>query len=50
MQDFIHRKNLENWRKLPAEATDETMRARLSQLISDEEAPERQPSHERKVR
>ena len=38
MQDFIHRKNLENWRKLLTETADEALRMRLSQLIADEEA------------
>ena len=38
MQEFVHRKNLEHYRKLLTETTDETMRTRLIQLLADEKA------------
>ena len=38
MQSFIHRKNLENYRKQLAEANDDTMRLRLEKLLAEEEA------------
>jgi hypothetical protein len=38
MDQFIHRQNLQNYRKLLAETTDETQRAQLLKLLSEEEA------------
>ena len=49
MQDFIHRTNLENWRKLLTETSDEEMRGRLLQLIANEEATEPENSGERQI-
>lgn len=40
MRSFIHRKNLENYRKQLAETNDEVMRLRLEKLLSEEEASE----------
>lgn len=38
MQSFIHRKNLENFRKLLAETTDEARRKKIQTLLREEEA------------
>lgn len=38
MQSFIHRKNLENFRKLLAETTDEARRTQIQALLREEEA------------
>ena len=40
MQSFIHRKNLENYRKKLAETNDEAMWVQLEILLSEEEAKE----------
>jgi len=40
MQSFIHRKNLENYRKLLAETTDEGVRRQIEKLLTEEEAKE----------
>lgn len=40
MQGFIHRKNLENYRKRLEETTDEAERGQLRKLLSEEEAKE----------
>ena len=37
MQSFIHRKNLENYRRLLEQTTDEEERQVLSKLIEEEE-------------
>ncbi len=44
MQSFIHRKNLENFRKQLAETNDAAMRVQLETLLSEEEAKEPAPS------
>lgn len=50
MQSFIHRKDLENFRKQLAETNDEPMRIQLETLLSEEEAKEPAPSYaEREV-
>lgn len=38
MQSFIHRKNLENYRKQLAETNDDARRLRLEKLLAEEEA------------
>lgn len=40
MQSFIHRKNLENYRKQLAETKDQATRAQLAVLLAEEEAKE----------
>jgi hypothetical protein len=40
MRSFVHRKNLENYRKQLAETNDEVMRLRLEKLLAEEEASE----------
>ena len=40
MQSFIHRKNLENFRKQLAETPDDARRLLLEKLLSEEEANE----------
>jgi hypothetical protein len=45
MQSFVHRKNLENFRKQLAETNDAAMRVRLETLLSEEEAKEPAPSY-----
>lgn len=37
MQSFIHRKNLENYRKQLAETNDDATRVQLEKLLSEEE-------------
>ncbi len=44
MQSFIHRKNLEIFRKQLAETNDAAMRVQLETLLSEEEAKEPAPS------
>jgi hypothetical protein len=44
MQNFIHQKNIELYRKRLAEITDPVERARLKKLLKDEEAKELQSS------
>jgi hypothetical protein len=43
MQEFIHRKNLENYRMLLAGTLDETQRELLLRLLAEEEATEVPP-------
>ena len=44
MQDFIHRKNIEHYRRLLAGRTlDEGMHKHVSKLLSDEEAKDAPP-------
>lgn len=40
MQSFIHRKNLENYRRQLAETSDDAKRLRLEKLLAEEEANE----------
>lgn len=40
MQSFIHRKNLENYRRPLAETNDDAKRLRLEKLLAEEEANE----------
>jgi hypothetical protein len=40
MQSFIHRKNLENFRRQLAETNDDEKRLRLQELLAEEEANE----------
>lgn len=40
MQSFIHRKNLENYRKQLAETKDQATRVQLALLLAEEEAKE----------
>ena len=40
MQEFIHRKNLENYRQLLAETKDEAQRRQLEKLLAEEMARE----------
>ena len=40
MQSFIHRKNLENFRRQIAETKDEAERSQLQKLLAEEEAKE----------
>jgi hypothetical protein len=47
MQDFVHRKNLENYRMLLAGELDETQRAVLLRLLAEEQAKELPPLHAR---
>ncbi len=42
--DFVHRKNVEHYRKLPAETKNEAQHQLLLHLLNDEEA-KNQPSH-----
>jgi hypothetical protein len=44
MQSFIHRKNLEHFRKLLAETTDEAERRTLLQLLTEEKAKDKAPA------
>jgi hypothetical protein len=41
MEKFIHRQNLEHYRKLLAETTDEVKRQTLRKLLAEEEAKDR---------
>jgi len=47
MQSFIHRKNLENYRKQLAEAKDQATRIQLALLLAEEEAKEPAASRRR---
>ena len=47
MQEFVHRKNLENYRVLLAGKLDETQREVLLRLLAEEEAKELPPLHAR---
>jgi hypothetical protein len=50
MQDFIHRKNLEMYRRLLAETKDEEQRRQLEKLLAEEAAkwpPAPQPRDDR---
>jgi hypothetical protein len=40
MEGFVHRQNLEHYRKLLAETTDEAQRRMLLKLIAEEDAKE----------
>ncbi|MCW5695045.1 MAG: hypothetical protein KIT48_22015 [Pseudolabrys sp.] len=40
MENFIHRANLERFRRLLAQTTDEAERRKLEKLIAEEEAKE----------
>lgn len=40
MQSFIHRKNLEDYRKLLTETTDEVVRRQVEKLLTEEKAKE----------
>ena len=44
MQSFIHRKNLEHYRKLLAGSPDEAEREQLVKLLAEEEAKEPPPA------
>ncbi|MDP3241175.1 MAG: hypothetical protein Q8M69_12175 [Reyranella sp.] len=46
MQSFIHRKNLENYRKQLANTQDEATRAQLEVLLAEEE--EKEPAASRR--
>lgn len=41
MQSFIHRKNLEHYRKLLAETTDDATRQTIQELLAAEESKDR---------
>ena len=43
MQSFIHRKNLEHYRKLIAQTTNDEDRQTLLKLLADEEAKDKPP-------
>lgn len=43
MQNFIHRKNLEHYRKLLAETSDAAKRQQLLKLLAEEEGKEPLP-------
>jgi hypothetical protein len=43
VQEFIHRKNLDHYRRLLADEPDEAQRALLLQLLAEEEAKELPP-------
>lgn len=47
MQSFIHRKNLENYRKQLAETKDQATRVQLAVLLAEEEAKEPAASRRR---
>lgn len=47
MQSFIHRKNLENYRKQLAEAKDQATRIQIAVLLAEEEAKEPAASRRR---
>jgi hypothetical protein len=44
MQSFVHRKNLEHFRKLLAQTTDEVERRTLLKLLSEERAKDKAPT------
>ena len=43
MQNFIHRRNLEHYRKLLADTPDEAQRLQLLRLLAEEEAKDPPP-------
>ena len=43
MERFIHRENLEHYRKLLAETADDERRQQILRLLAEEEAKELQP-------
>ena len=43
MERFVHRANLEHFRRLLAQTTDEAQRRKLEKLIAEEEAKDAQP-------
>lgn len=45
MQDFVHQKNLEHYRKLLAQTTDEAERRILLRLLKVESAKEKAPTN-----
>ena len=47
MERFIHRVNLERYRRLLAQATDEAQRRQLERLIAEEEAKDHLPPREK---
>jgi len=47
MQSFIHRKNLENYRKQLADTNDEAQRVQIEMLLSEEKAEEPAASEKR---
>ncbi len=44
MERFIHRQNLERYRKLLTQVTDERQRRQILKLIAEEEAKDEPPS------
>ena len=44
MQNFVHRKNLEHYRELLAQTTDEAQRRILLELLKDERAKDKAPT------
>jgi len=46
LERFVHRQNLEHFRKQLAETTDEKQRERLLKLLAEEEAKEQLPPRE----
>ena len=46
MERFVHRQNLDHFRKQLAEAKDERTRLMLKKLLADEEAKEQQQPNE----
>lgn len=48
MERFVHRANLERFRRLLTQTTDETRRRQLERLIAEEEAKEDPPAHQDK--
>ena len=48
MDRFVHRANLERFRRLLTQTTDETRRQQLERLIAEEEAKEDPPTHQDK--
>ena len=50
MQEFVHQQNLNHYRKLLAETTDETKRRILSKLLADEQEKEPLPPRSKDVR
>lgn len=43
MDRFVHRANLEHFRRLLAQTTDETQRRKIEKLIAEEEAKDAPP-------
>jgi hypothetical protein len=43
MQNFVHQKNLEHYRRLLTEASDEAERRQILKLLAEEEAKEPPP-------